>query len=389
MIVPSAYRAGYDKARALDPELATRYVRHTVIGDPVADAAIEALAPFNVADAHRFIHAGMERDASVLAGAPRAFRDFFADIDDPPAWFDPDSVLPGRRAFHENSDLLIPAFFVVTVQNAATPVAKAFYTTGRVRTEHGLRRIRQNIRHFVEIMLPGSLRRHGDGWKLSVRIRLVHAQVRRLIRESGQWDESVHGTPLSAAHMGLSSANFSATMLRQAQRLGARLDADACASFMQIWRYASWLIGTPEDLLFEGDQAATHELARITTLCEPPPGHESAAIANALVEALPEIAGRTEPAARKAMMMHVYRISRALLGDELADQLEFPRMRTTGLLALLRGMRKVQWAARRVAPEFAGLLRGGSFEFLLEASMLDDLTYRIPDHLDAELATPW
>ena len=238
-------------------------------------------------------------------------------------------------------------------------------------------------------MLPGSLGRHGDGWKLSVRIRLIHAQVRRLIRESGQWDESVLGTPLSAAHMALSSANFSATMLRQAQRLGARLDADARAGFMQAWRYASWLVGTPEDLLFEGDETATHELARITTVCEPPPGHESIAIANALVEALPEIAGLTEPAARKAMKAHVYRISRALLGDELADQLEFPRMRTTGLLALLRGMRKVQRVARRVAPDFAGLLRAGSLEFLLEASMLDDLTYRIPDHVDARVATPW
>ena len=35
--------------------------------------------------------------------------------------------------------------------------------------------------------------------------------------------------------MALSSANFSATML-QAQRLGARLDAEAHASFMQVWR---------------------------------------------------------------------------------------------------------------------------------------------------------
>ena len=195
--------------------------------------------------------------------------------------------------------------------------------------------------------------------------------------------------PLSAAHMALSSANFSAGVLHHAQRLGADRDADARAAFMQIWRYASWLIGTPEDLLFEGDEAATRELYRITTLCEPPPGHESAAIANALVAALPEIAGRTGPAAREAMKTHVYRISRALLGDELADQLGFPRMWTRGLLPLMRGMRRAQWATRRMAPDFAGIWDAGGFEFLLQASMLDDLTYRIPDHLDARLATPW
>ena len=97
-----------------------------------------------------------------------------------------------------------------------------------------------------------------------------------------------------------------------------------------IWRYASWLIGTLEDLLFEGDEAATRQLHRIATLCGSPPSHESVAIANALVAALPEIAGRTGPAALEAMKSHVYRISRALLGDELADQLGLPRMWTRG-----------------------------------------------------------
>ena len=167
--------------------------------------------------------------------------------------------------------------------------------TGRVKTTHGLRRIRQNTRHFIEIMLPGALERHGEGWKLSVRIRLVHAQVRRLLRATGNWDEAEFGVPLSAAHMALSSANFSATMLWQAERLGARPGAESRASFMQIWRYASWLIGSPEPLLFEGDESRTAELHRIATACEPPPGDESAVIANALVNAVPQVAGVVDP----------------------------------------------------------------------------------------------
>ena len=75
--------------------------------------------------------------------------------------------------------------------------------TGRVTTGQGPRRIRQNTRHFIEIMLPGALDREGEGWKLSVRIRLVHAQVRRLLRAADGWDEAVYGTPISAAHLGL------------------------------------------------------------------------------------------------------------------------------------------------------------------------------------------
>ena len=278
---------------------------------------------------------------------------------------------------------------MVTLQNAASLISKAFYTTGRVLTEHGLRRIRQNTRHFIEIMLPGALERQGDGWKLSVRIRLVHARVRRLVRTSDDWDETVYGVPLSGAHLALASANFSATMLHQAMQLGAQLDAEARASFMQIWRYASWLIGTPEALLFEGDEAATHELYRIARVCEPLPNDEAAAIANALVTALPHVAGVAEPAAQQAMVTHTYRVSRALLGHELADQLQFPRQQTAGLLTWMRWKRRLLIVFNQLAPRMADKWRGNNFVFLLDASQIGDFSYQMPDHLEAEKASPW
>ena len=389
MKIPSAYRSGYEKARALNPELAAEYVEHTAVGDPQADDVVDALASFDQREAHRFIQAGMEQDAKALADAPLALREFFERIETPPPWFDPDSVHAGCRAFHEYSDLFVPAFFVVTLQNAATLISKAFYMTGRVKTTHGLRRIRQNTRHFIEIMLPGALERHGEGWKLSVRIRLVHAQIRRLLRATGNWDEAEFGVPLSAAHMALSSANFSATMLWQAERLGARPGAESRASFMQIWRYASWLIGSPEPLLFEGDESRTAELHRIATACEPPPGDESAVIANALVNAVPQVAGVVDPVEQRKMALHVFRVSRALLGNEVADRLRFPRQQTAGLLAWLRWKRGIRGVAHRLAPRLAGRWRGDNFAFLLDASMIPDLSYRLPDRLEAEKTSPW
>ena len=113
--IPSAYQAGYEKAAALNPDLAAKYIEYTFVDDPVADAVIEALAPFQHREVEQFINAGMERDAKTLAEAPCLLRDFFEELEPPPAWFDQDAVLPGRQAFHGNSDLFIPAFVVVTL----------------------------------------------------------------------------------------------------------------------------------------------------------------------------------------------------------------------------------------------------------------------------------
>ena len=44
---PAAYIEGYEKARALNPDLADAYVEHTLVGDPLADAAMESLAEFD------------------------------------------------------------------------------------------------------------------------------------------------------------------------------------------------------------------------------------------------------------------------------------------------------------------------------------------------------
>ena len=167
------------------------------------------------------------------------------------------------------------------------------------------------------------------------------------------------------------------------------MDADARDGFMQIWRYASVLCGTPEALLFEGDEAATNEFSRVAHGCEPPPGHESAVISNTVVTALPKIAEKADPAAAQAMVDHGYRVSRMLLGDEIADQLKFPRHRTAGLLPWMQLQRRVHGFTHRILPNMAGKWRGENMAFLLEASMLDDLSYRIPDNLKADQTSPW
>ena len=369
IVIPSVYRDGYERARAVNPDLAEQYIRQTTMSDGPADAVMDALSGLDTGEVNRVVQTCMAG-----GGGSPALCDFFREAERTPAWFDPKALYPGYEAFHEQSDLFIPAFVVATLRNASTLIARSFYASGRVMGAFGLRRIRQNTRHFIEIMLPNALDLHGDGWKLSVRIRLVHARLRWLIRDTKAWDESVYGVPLSPAHMALASANFSATMLRYAGMLGASLDAEKRHGFMQAWRYASWLIGTPEHLLFEGDYDRTVEFGEVAHLCEPPPNDESRAIAKAVVEALPLIAQENEPdwSRHDAFVDHTYRVARALLGDGLADGLGFPAHRTAGLLAWMRMKQRTVKASRGLVPPVARRWRGESFAFLLEASMLEE-----------------
>ena len=332
--IPSGYIEGYRRAREVDPELAEIYIRHTLITDPLADAAMEALGNHEPARARAFIQAGMDGDYETLRDAPQALRMFFDSLDPPEGMLDPARIMPGIRAFHKYSDVYFLGLLIDSIVTGfSTNVSKSFYMRGRLAGN--LRRLRQNTRHIVEITLPGGLDRHGDGWKLTIRIRLTHARVRRLLLDSGEWDVGADGLPLHAAHIALAASGFSANSIEAVGKLGIRMKPREREDLMHIWRYVIWLLGVPEEIFFSNIDEAMH-LKEMGYLCEPRPDVESSAMAHAIITAVPDLMHITDPSQKKKITSALFRASRALIGDELADALDFPKQSTFGALALVR-----------------------------------------------------
>ncbi|MCY3773808.1 MAG: hypothetical protein OXG98_17510 [Gemmatimonadetes bacterium] len=181
-------------------------MEHLAVGDPLADAAVESLADLNEDTSQSFVRAGMDNEEQTLSRAPQPLIDFFKAVEPVPAWFDSQQVYAGCRGFHANSDVLALTFVVGSgVQGFSTVIAKSFFATGRM-TDFGIRRTQQNLRHLMEILMPHALDRDGDGRKLTLRIRLIHAQVRKQLREWDGWDETADGVPINASHVVLATA---------------------------------------------------------------------------------------------------------------------------------------------------------------------------------------
>ena len=386
MKIPSDYVQGHARARTVNAELADNYIAHTMIGDPEADALIEALAPFGQRESSRFINAAMTmKDMSTLLDAPPILMDFFEKAARPPDWVDLEAFEPGIRMFHRNSRLVLGAFVGgVLVEGFSTSISKSFNTTGRLR-DQGVRRLRQNNRHMLEIFMPHGLAIDGDGWRLSVRVRLVHAQIRHLLNNSNDWDTEAWGIPLSSAHMGYSITAFSARLLQHMKSLGAVYSDEERESFMAAWRYTGHLMGIPETILYREEDDAL-ELYRIGRMCEPPPDFHSVAMANALINSAPLVVGITDPPARRQLAKYVYHVSRAMIGKELADQLQYPQSPTVGVLSWFRLQNRYYRFIEERFPKLSRVNDFTNFTGLLEASAFDEagISYRLPDHWQAE-----
>ena len=384
--VPSAFEPGYCKARLVDPSAADHYIRHTTIGDPRLDPVMEEIADLSPSALHRFLRAGINCHADQLSHAPKVLRDFFEEIENVPDWFDYSACNEGIRAFSANANFILVAFVAgVLIEGFASLIATSFNITQRTVSGPGDRRLKQNNRQLIEIFLPGGLHRYGDGWKLSVRVRFVHARIRSLLAKAEPWDSEAWGAPLSAAHLGYAICVFSIRLVEQATAVGAKFSKNEIASFLALWRYVGHLMGIPDSILYTDETQARHIL-RTALLCEPPPNQHSIEMAQAFVHNVPKVAGIDDPKEAKSVRNLVFRLSRALIGNDLADALQFPKSNRIGTLAVFRTK---QLLARRIKGARTSQLT--DFLQLLDVSQYDQegMSYEMPDHYHTSKQRPW
>lgn len=371
---------------AVDTEAAENYIDHTMIGDPVMEAVVADLEPLPQKHVHEFIQAGMEQEPDGLKDAPKSLRNFFTNGITDPDWLDYEAFGPGIRAFQRNPGQILKGFVGgVLTDGFRTLISKSFVERGRI-FDSGVRRLRQNKRHQLEIFLPGGLQRFGDGWKLSVRIRFIHAQVRRMLMRDTDWDVDTLGVPTSATHLGYAAACFATRTVHHSESLGVRYTEEERAGSHAVWRYSGFLMGIPKSILFRDEEHAL-QIYRTASDCEPPPLQDSIIMSHALVNSTPLVAGVEDPAERKRLVdKKIYPLSRALIGNCLADQLQIPPRRMLFTLFWYRLSARLQQLK-------AKLFKTQSYDLstLLAISTYDDagLSYRLPDHVHDEESKDW
>ena len=391
MEIPSAYKAGYRVARSIDPEAADAYIRHTIVGDPPADRVVEELAtadpPLN---AHAAISAALRTPENPPEHLPESLRQLVADLCVVPDWYDPEVAQMASLAFIRNSNI-VPAALAgaAIVEGFSTLISKSFRVRGRI-TDNGIRRLRQNLLHLADQYLPGGMEPGADGWRLTIRIRLVHAQARRLITQSDEWDQATYGMPVSIAHTLLASTTFSARLVQHCQRLGANFSKAEADAYVHVWRYTAWILGVPEAIMFTNMEDGLRRF-EIGMACEPVPDEDAIIMANSIVNSAPLLLGYESPSQRRPLAKYIYQVCRELIGDELADHFMFPpsqRLNQVWLLRLENRVRRVlpnrlmAWAKDRPDYDYLKMLR-------ISDVGDDEQSYRLPTALHDEESKPW
>lgn len=387
--IPSAYAKGYEAAWKRDPEFAEAYIRHTNIGDPLADPVAEDLVEWPSGEVHALLARVLQNPDDLPEETPESLRHFIAEVNRVPDWFDEDIARVASRAFLRNSDLVLAALVGGSiVEGFATLISKSFRIRGRV-TASGVRRLKQNGLQLIEQYLPGGMNPLGDGWKLTLRVRLVHAQARLLIGQSDEWNRERYGQPISAATMLLAGSAFSGRLMQHVATLGGDFSKEEREAYVHVWRYTGLLIGIPEELLFR-DEASAITAFEVGRLCEPTPDEDAIIMANSIVNSSPLVIGINEPEARRKLATFVYRVCRELIGNDLADSFLFPKGRRK-VIPFFRAQQRTKRLVRKMIPSWRTKSDLARFNALVDFVNLGKLehSYSLPTAVHDEDSAEW
>ncbi|HEU4538845.1 MAG TPA: oxygenase MpaB family protein, partial [Polyangiaceae bacterium] len=291
-----------------------------------ADAAVDAMAALPPGRGWALLKRAIAEGLDAVPEAPGPFRDLFAELERVPAWVDWPTVDRGGRL------LLRAGFFGGVVLGTASLIYgysspggnKPLVFSGALKGAIG-RRLGETSRFVQATCAPGGLRRYAPGFDVTVRVRVMHAQVRRLLRASGQWRTEDWGEPINQHDTASTSLLFSLAVVDGLRTLGFRPSASEVDDYMHLWRYSGYLMGGDPELLpaSEGDARRLWNLVELT---EGEPDDDSRALTRALLDS-PLAKVRTPAERRQAeRMVEVSRtFCRALIGDKRADRLDVPR----------------------------------------------------------------
>jgi hypothetical protein len=326
-----------------DAELREWLTAFRAVGDPLADALVERFRELPGGQGWALLDGALTAGPGAPADGPPELRDLIAAASHTPAWLDLDVVDRGGISFWRAG---YPAITLALLYGSLAfgyqygDLARPLAATGRL-DRMARRRVGETARWVLAVTTPGGLAPGADGWRASLRVRIVHALVRRRLLDSPDWPTAEWGVPISAtAMMATAVGGFDVMPQRALADLGIPATPAERDARTALWRWVAYVMGVPEQLLPASWDEAERLMAAYATL-DHGPNPDGPELIRALTHnALPIVSALPEPyaaPARRLLTPVVEAMVRRWLGDEAADRLELPpRRRAARVLPLTR-----------------------------------------------------
>jgi hypothetical protein len=291
--------------------------------DPLGDEAVAAIEA--TPGGWKLFDEAARRGVERVPSAPQAFRPLFDQVCHVPMWADWESIDRGGSVLLRAGPLggIVLALKSLVLGYTSPGGNKPLVFSGRL-AEQAPRRLNETARFVQATITPRAMRPHGEGWQITLKVRLIHSHVRRMILKSGRWDAAEWGAPVNQHDQVGTSLLFSIIVLQGLRELGMRIPIEEAQSYIDLWRWSGWLMGIDPELL-PATEAEAARLGDVFYATQGEPDEDARLLTRALLDApLQQARTPRERANAKRLVRFSTAMCRHLVGDEKADALGLP-----------------------------------------------------------------
>ncbi|MFF0493457.1 oxygenase MpaB family protein [Nocardia sp. NPDC004068] len=240
-----------------------------LIGDEPMDRLVEWMSAEGMAHTRPLFERALAEGVDAVPDAPEPLRAFFLRYETPPDWVDWERIRRAEKVLRVGGTdgLYIARDVALLGGYLASGFNKTLIRTGAL--EKGpAKRFAETMQWALDVASDDGMRPGGVGYRSTLRVRLIHALVRRHVAALPDWDEAEWGVPINQTDMAATLVGALISPFVGAMPMGivpAPGDLDAAA---HLTRYVGWLIGVREDWLPNGFRDAVrilyHSMCAIT-----------------------------------------------------------------------------------------------------------------------------
>jgi len=254
-------------------------------GDPDMDRLVDWMVSAGMRKGRGLFETALEHGIETVADAPAPLREFFEIYGRRPNWVD-EAMLERGAEVSQISGLVggwVMRDGALMGGYQSPDFNRVLVMTGAL-SKGASRRMAETSGWWLACTGFGGMERFGEGFKSTLRVRLIHALVRRHIAEQAEWDVVRDGVAINQLDMAATQMAFSIVLLQGLKTLGWTMPRQDSRSLIHLMRYVGWLMGVEMELQpkneAEGRRMLYHTLLSVVA----PSDTSGRALARALLD---------------------------------------------------------------------------------------------------------
>jgi hypothetical protein len=296
-------------------------------GDPDMDRLVDWMISIGMRKGRGLFETALERGIEAVPDAPAPLREFFAIYGQRPNWVDEAQLERGAEVSQISG--LVGGWVMrdgALMGGYQSPDFNRVLVMTGALTKGASRRMAETSNWWLACTAFGGMERFGEGFKSTLRVRLIHALVRRHIAEQAEWDVIRDGVPINQLDMAATQMAFSIVLLQGMKTLGWTMSGQDSRALIHLMRYVGWLMGVEMELQPKNESEGRRMLYHTLLSVVAPSDTSGRALARALLDEPLERPYRVLPWLRRRWEREKnLSINLFFLGQAGMDNLGLPR----------------------------------------------------------------